>query len=157
MYICVVLSQARSETSLRHEDASRSLRLKSDDRGAGTGAKRLLLHVRACFSLCMCTWYAEWRYRNIYLLKTENLWLHTFLFLPRWHSLPATGDTVKTLQNVPVTSFHSSKLCPTFFTHTNIDPDLSDFSFVEQWKLCKTMYNLPLTRIWFKPTDYIKH
>ena len=41
MYICVVLSQARSETSLRHEDASRSLRLKSDDRGAGTGAKRL--------------------------------------------------------------------------------------------------------------------
>ena len=37
MYICVVLSQARSETSLRHEDASRSLRLKSDDRGLGLG------------------------------------------------------------------------------------------------------------------------
>ena len=53
MYTCVVLSQARSETSLRHEDASRSLRLKSDDRGAGTGAKRLLLHVRACLSMCV--------------------------------------------------------------------------------------------------------
>ena len=37
MYICVVLSQARSETSLRHEDASQSLRLKSDDRGLGLG------------------------------------------------------------------------------------------------------------------------
>ena len=46
-------------------------------------------------------------------------------------SLTETGDTVHRVQNVPLTSFHFSKFCPTFLTHTNIDPNLWVFSFVE--------------------------
>ena len=109
---------------------------------------------RCCCSLICCDCMGQWNRKgikqelqvirlswegqtsNLLQLKTENHWyIHTYFFLLRWHSFPATGDTVKTLQNVPLTSFHSSKLCPTFFTHTNIDPDLWEFYFVEQRKL----------------------